>query len=174
MTRVFIIGGPGSGKTTLGRRLARLLDIPLVELDAIGYEDGAGPARSSAAREADVKVIARQDVWVAEGAFIGWTEPLAMAADHVIWLDVPWRIARSRIVSRHVRASLGGNNRHKGLLKLWRFLQFANTYYTSDEGPENRAQTAIWLAQFGVKVHACRTDREVDNWIELACRERPV
>jgi hypothetical protein len=148
--------------------------MPLVELDAIGYEDGAGPARSPAARTADVKAIARQETWVAEGSFIEWTAPLAMAADHIIWLDVPWRIARWRIVSRHVRASLGGNNRHKGLLKLWRFLQSANRYYRSGEGSENRDRTAIWLAQFGVKVNACCTDRELDDWIAHACRERPM
>jgi hypothetical protein len=97
-----------------------------------------------------------------------------MAADHIIWLDVPWRVARWRIVLRHARASIRGNNRHKGLLKLWRFLQSANRYYSSGEGPGNRDQTAIWLAQFGVKVHACRTDREVDKWIALVGREKPV
>lgn len=52
--RVYIIGGGGSGKTTLGRQLARALGLNLTELDG---SSGAG-------------VRARGSRWVIEGVFV--------------------------------------------------------------------------------------------------------
>ena len=35
MTRIYILGGPGSGKTTLAKRLSDRLNVPCYELDLI-------------------------------------------------------------------------------------------------------------------------------------------
>ena len=45
--RIHIIGGAGSGKTTLARRLGTLLDAPYYDLDEIGYEGGFTAKRPS-------------------------------------------------------------------------------------------------------------------------------
>ena len=52
--RIHIVGGPGSGKTTLAARLGRHLGVPVYDLDAIAYEAGAGPKRELGARRTDV------------------------------------------------------------------------------------------------------------------------
>ena len=65
--------------------------------------------------------------------FLGWTDELLRAADVILWLDVPWRVATWRIIARHVRASLAGTNRHPGILRLQRFLRIAKRYYRSSE-----------------------------------------
>jgi hypothetical protein len=42
MTRTHVIGGPGSGKTTLAEQLSVYLHIPWYELDTIGWQGGFG------------------------------------------------------------------------------------------------------------------------------------
>ncbi|MCH7626281.1 MAG: hypothetical protein IIC83_10190 [Chloroflexi bacterium] len=43
--RIHIVGGSGSGKTTIAIELGRRLDVPTYGLDEIGYEGGAGDRR---------------------------------------------------------------------------------------------------------------------------------
>ena len=50
MTRIHIVGGPGSGKTTLAQRFSTYLNLPFYELDVIGWEGGYGLERSLEAR----------------------------------------------------------------------------------------------------------------------------
>jgi chloramphenicol 3-O-phosphotransferase len=162
--KIFIVGGPGSGKTTLGSVVARAIDAPLFELDTVGYESGVGAERPMADRLRDVAAIASQERWVAEGSYIDWTRALAEAADGIVWLDPPWRVARHRIVARHVKASLRRSNRHPGLRKLWRFLGHCKGFYT---GPDaRRLRVARWVdGGFADKTVICRTDREVEDLV---------
>lgn len=116
--RVHVVGGPGSGKSTLARRLGASLGVPVHGLDAVAYEGGAGRKRALAQRRADAARIAAEPGWVAEGAFLWWTDDIVRAADVVVWLDVPWRVAVWRIVRRHAHADLAGRNPHRGYGKL--------------------------------------------------------
>jgi adenylate kinase family enzyme len=165
MTRIHIIGGPGSGKTTLAQRFSTHLNLPFYELDVIGWEGGFGLERPPEARLHDTKQIAMQPSWVTEGSFLGWTEELFRSADYIIWLDLPWRIAAWRIVLRHARASLAGNNRHRGLLKLWRFLLGTRVYYYSMAGNNHtRENAAKYLATCTNKLIRCRRPSEVEAY----------
>src|SRR4051812_11565326 len=72
--RIHIIGGPGSGKTTLARRLSARLSVPAYDLDTIAYESGAGRKRPLDMRLTDVRRIAADPAWVIEGAYLWWTD----------------------------------------------------------------------------------------------------
>ena len=174
--RIHIIGGPGSGKTTLARQAAARLGAPCYELDVVGYEGGAGAERPLEVRLADVRQIAMQPAWVTEGIFLGWTDELFKAADRIVWLDLPWRLVGWRIFLRHVKAELRGNNRHSGWLKLYRFMQWSRRYYIHPEGSqfvlpgsdieENRALTENYLAAFRDKLVRCGSPVEVKTYLE--------
>ncbi|GAC1368562.1 MAG: hypothetical protein NVS2B12_37150 [Ktedonobacteraceae bacterium] len=172
MTRVFIIGGPGSGKTTLARRLSEQLNIPFYEMDLIGWENGVGRERPMEMRLRDVHEIAIQKDWVAEGWFRPWIDELQRAGDQIVWLDLPWRIARWRIITRHIRASLAGTNKHRGLLKLYRFLGYARTFYTSKQpGQVTRLEIARELQPYTSKVVHCQRPADVDAFLaQIALR----
>ena len=167
-----ILGGPGSGKTTLAAQLSRRLGVTAYDLDAVAYERGAGRKRDLASRRADAERIAHTFGWVTEGIYLWWCRPLAENADRIVWLDVPWRTAVYRILRRHIALSLAGTNRHPGLTRLARFAWSTRHYYLSppapradddDDGAITRAATAIWLRSYAGKVTRCPAGCDVDR-----------
>ena len=103
MERVSVVGCSGAGKTTLGRRLAGILDVPFVELDGLVHQPGwtSCPRTSSAA---EVRRSCAGDRWVVDGNYHSMVQDLVWdRADTVVWLDLPrWRVT-GRVVSRTLR-----------------------------------------------------------------------
>jgi hypothetical protein len=99
--KVHIIGIPSAGKTTLARDISRLLDLPHHDLDPLAFVDARWTLRGVSERDAMLRRILEEQDFVTEGGFLGWTEPLFAAADHIIWLDPPLRTLVWRHVRRH-------------------------------------------------------------------------
>lgn len=189
--RVHIIGGPGSGKSTLGRLIAERLDAPAFDLDLLA---AAGPApefrmeRSLSQRLANIEQVVALPAWVTEGAFLWWTESLLRAADIIVWLDVPSHVAIQRVLARHIREYLGDIAqqvsireklrvaRYPHLRHLAVFVPYTRQYYhrpaCDESGGERdldsgwaltRADTASWLEGFGSKVVRCSRTSDVER-----------
>ncbi len=163
MSRIYITGGPGSGKTTLAKSLSHQFAIPFYEMDLIGWENGVGAERSLEVRLRDVHEIAMQAEWVAEGGHSPWRDELLQRAEQIVWLDLSWNIAGWRILTRHLRASWAGTNRHPGLLKLYRFMRYARTFYTSAQPDQGtRLTEAKELQPYMHKVMHCQHPADVE------------
>jgi len=157
--RVHVIGGPGSGKTWLAARLGAALRCPIYELDMWP----------------DIATISLEPTWVAEGVFLWGIAPLLERADVIVMLDLPYRVAARRIVTRHIWLSTLGRNRHRGLRLLARFAWGARRYYWAQygrppDGPTDwdalsRAQTNVVLGPFGDKVVRLHRRRQVVHWL---------
>ena len=80
MTRIYITGGPGSGKTTLAKCITHQFNIPCFEMDLIGWENGVGAERPLEVRLRDVHEIAIQANWVVEGGHSPWRNELLQGA----------------------------------------------------------------------------------------------
>ncbi|MEX2228696.1 MAG: adenylate kinase [Dehalococcoidia bacterium] len=99
--RVIVIGNTSSGKSTLAATLARSLEVPFVELDALNWEPNwvEAPDAVLRARVADATSGAE---WVVAGNYLSKTQDLTWPrVETVIYLDyslpfVLWRVlARS-------------------------------------------------------------------------------
>lgn len=172
--RIHIIGGPGTGKSTLARQLGAILNLPVYELDTIAFEGLDFHMRPALIRAADVHQIAQQPEWITEGIFVGWISELLDRADVIVWLDgVPWHRAMTRIAARFVRSGWTEMRRRRGIEKFFRFRDYARhmgqlvgvaftsrTYYHGreplpDEKRITRAATMAQLAPYEGKVIRC-------------------
>jgi adenylate kinase family enzyme len=104
MRKVAIIASAsGNGKTTLGRELARRLDLPFVELDALVHGPGWVETPDDQLR-AQVEPIVASDGWVIDGTYQRKLGDLVLrSADVVVWLDLPMRVWLARLIRRTAR-----------------------------------------------------------------------
>ena len=101
--RISVVGLSGSGKTTVAQRLARLVDAPHVELDALHwvYPDWAKPPDAEFA--AAVQRALAGDAWVVEGNYRKVRAVYWSRVEMLVWLDLPLRVANWRVLRRTLR-----------------------------------------------------------------------
>ena len=141
MLKIHIMGGPGSGKTTLGKEIASRFGLTFYELDAINWSEMIGVSdeieNTDAAYIHHTFTMASQPGWVIEGIYLITTDPFLIHADYVVLLEVPWHTAVYRVVRRHFLRSLHGTNPYPGIRGLCRFVRDVRDYY------QNRCNPAI-------------------------------
>ena len=84
MSRVVIIGSPGAGKSTLARDLGRKLNINIVHLDRIFWEQG-WKEKPRETRIDILQKIVQEKQWIIEGTYLGASEPRLNASDTIIF-----------------------------------------------------------------------------------------
>jgi adenylate kinase family enzyme len=129
--KIHIIGGPGSGKTTLAKQLSEELQIPHYDLDDLQWDNGAGygTKRDPSERDALLAQLLSKDDWIIEGVYYAWCERCFAEADRIYLLEVPRRVYRRRIIRRFIRRKLGLEPGKRETLKsLSALLQWADKY----------------------------------------------
>jgi energy-coupling factor transporter ATP-binding protein EcfA2 len=115
--RILILGRTGSGKTTLARELAGLVDVPHVELDSLYFGPNFSTAPLPVLRERTSAAIAGER-WVTDGNKKAVRDLVWPRADTVVWLDYPvvvslWRLGKRalwRTSKIKAEASGGGSS----------------------------------------------------------------
>ena len=107
MRRVVVLGSSGCGKTTLARELARRMNVPHIELDAIYWQPNwTGLAKPEFRRRVSEAIA--PDAWALCGSYAPVRDLTLARADTVIWLDYPMRLIFMRVLWRTIRRSLSG------------------------------------------------------------------
>lgn len=181
--RIHITGGPGTGKTTLARRLGAMLNLPVYELDTIAFEGRDYRPKTRDQRLDAVHKIASGTEWITEGIFLGWTDELLDAADVIIWMDhLPWHMAFTRLLGRFVQGGLSEVSHQPGTRKFTRFTDYqrhlrhlvsvfvsSRTYYRpglradlEDHRMLTRSTAAQELSRHTVKIIHCSRPEDVE------------
>ena len=95
--RELVDGASGSGKTTAAARVAEILRVPHIEIDALFHGPEWTPRPSF---EADVRRFAAEPSWVTEWQYQVVRAHLAERADLVVWLDLPRAVVMRQVVRR--------------------------------------------------------------------------
>ena len=153
MLKIHILGGPGSGKTTLAECIASRFHVPHHDLDKLSWKHGT----SWAAYIEEAFAIAEQPGWVSEGIYLVWVDPLLHQADYIVLLEVSWPVAAWRIIRRHILKSMRGVNPYPTRL-LSGFLKNTHDYIVNRCTVEQTDAMYAYLTEHGATIEPPTTD----------------
>jgi adenylate kinase family enzyme len=170
MKRISVVGTSGSGKTTIAGKIAGILRVPHIELDALrfGAEWVEAPDELFRSR---VREAVGADRWVVDGNYGKKVRDLVWdRADTVIWLDFSFPVTLNRLLRRTIRRIVTGEeccngNREKLRQALSRdsiILWALKTY-----GRRRREYPPLLASvqRKGVQTIRLASPREADRWL---------
>ena len=105
MKRVLVIGPGGSGKSTIAKRLGRILGIDVKHLDSFYWRAGwTKPSEEDWINQVNELISAES--WILDGNFGGTLARRVERCDTIIFLDMPrilclWRVTKRRLTYRN-------------------------------------------------------------------------
>lgn len=174
MKRVSVVGNAGSGKSRLAERIAGILGVPYVELDAVYHLPGWEPI-DPAEFFARVTAVAATDVWVIDGNYrrVVVDGPVWQRADMVVWLDLPRRTVMRQVTARTVRRVIRReelwNGNREPLRNLWAWdpyksiIRWAWTQHAKYQERYSSAMASPTLAH--IDFVRLRSHNEVEAWL---------
>ncbi|HHW08486.1 MAG TPA: hypothetical protein GXX29_00770 [Firmicutes bacterium] len=128
--RIHVVGNSCSGKSTVGTRLAQILQVPFVELDALNWQPNwvGLNATNPELLEQRMREATKGDGWVVAGSYMRFSQRAFWERLHsVVWLDLPlpqlvWRLLRRSWRRWRTKELLWGTNyeRFWPQLAVWR------------------------------------------------------
>jgi adenylate kinase family enzyme len=120
--RVNVKGTSGSGKSTFGVELARRLDVPYVELDALHHgPNWSEPTSEEFRARVREAMEAAPEGWVIDGNYEAKLGDLVLAAaDRIVWLDLPFRVKARRLWRRTAKRIRDDVELWNGNKESWR------------------------------------------------------
>jgi adenylate kinase family enzyme len=164
--RIAVVGGSGSGKSTVARRLADRNDVAYVELDALHWGPDWTPCPDDEFR-ARVEDAISGDGWVVDGNYYGKVGDLVLErADFVVWLDLPLRVTFPRLWTRTRRRRREGTVLWGGNRENWREALFSREslfVYALRTHRGRRRRYEQRLSRY--EVVRLRSPEEVESWL---------
>lgn len=156
--RFHVLGAPGAGVSTFGRKLAEEMGVPHFDTDdfywftqdALPYRRKRNPEHRR--RELAAALDAAEH-WVLSGALCGWGDVFIPRFEKVYYLSAPVELRLARITQRETArygaARIGpGGDLHSVFLK---FLDWAARYDAPSDNIRSRQQEMKWLEQIQVE-----------------------
>jgi adenylate kinase family enzyme len=123
MNRIVIIGNSGSGKSTMGNRLAAEYALPHLDLDSLAWES---PGVRRPVEDSIAKMhffVDANPQWIVEGCYAGLVESILPFATELRFLnpgiDACVRNCRARTFEPHKYASMEEQNARLEFLLSW-------------------------------------------------------
>jgi len=166
--RIYIVGSVASGKTTLAKKLSKILGIKCIHLDGIVHIKDKTNKEWGSIRRTDEEInllfksIIMKPHWVIEDAGRKMFSEGMEAADIIIHLKPNIFVRRMRVMNRFVKQKLGMEDcLYTPSIHMLKFMFKAlSNYETGKDDLEAR------LNQFINKVVILSSNREIKDFIE--------
>lgn len=99
---ICIIGGPGTGKSTLANNLGKELNLPVYHLDAIHHLEN-WKARDSKERDRIILEKLKEPKWIMDGTYKSTLEARVKESDMILFLDYSNIAKLKGIFSRYLK-----------------------------------------------------------------------
>ncbi len=171
--RIVVWGVTASGKTTLAKRLASLLGVSRIELDAIFWKPDWVETPDDEFRAAvQAALDAAGAAWVLDGSYRRISDIYLSRADTLIWLHLPWRVGFWRLLQRTVRRAWTRESLYYegGPRESWRLSFFDRRSILWWSIAQHRRTTLSCRERIAalpphVRVRVLRSAGEVEAWL---------
>ena len=102
MNRISIIGGSGTGKTTLANNLGKQLNLPVYHIDGINYLDNWQERDKGELDKIILKKI-NEDRWIIDGTYLSTLKQRIDKSDYIIYLDYSTIVQIKSIFTRFIK-----------------------------------------------------------------------
>lgn len=161
MRRICIIGGSGTGKTTLAKNLGKQLNLPVYYIDGIHHLKN-WEIRNKDERDKIILEKADEDKWIIDGTYHSTLKQRLEKADCIIYLDyssiAQIRGVLGRFIKNHgkEKEEIPGCKEKMSLEFFWWVVNWR----------KNKRQTIIENLQEieSDKIHIFKTRRQLNKW----------
>jgi len=102
MTKIFIIGLSGSGKTRLAKKLSKKLKIPHFDIDEIYWKRKWCEINDKSFIKSELDIFLNDNKnWIIEGVYTDFVDKVLKLSDKIIWLDFNRNLMSFRIFIRY-------------------------------------------------------------------------
>lgn len=130
--RIHLIGGPGTGKSYISKKLSQKYNLHIIDLDNIEWKDNYNDKNPINKRISKLKRELEQDNIIIEGVYFEWINSSLEKCDYIFYLNVNYYIQIIRIIKRSVFRKLGiyKTTKKESLKSIFSLLRWSKDYNT--------------------------------------------
>ena len=169
MNRICIIGGSGTGKTTLANNLGKKLNLPIYHIDGIHHLPN-WEIRDKDERDKIILQKADEERWIIDGTYHSTLKKRLEKADYVIYLDYSTIAQIKGVLGRFIKN--GGKEKEEipgcNERMNWEFFWWVVKWR------KNKRQTIIENIK-GIdsdKIHIFKSRRQLNKWYKEKFNEK--